>query len=294
MTVHRPKPPLPLPTSLPAPTSDRRTWLLLAVGSATSACSVVQSLAPKATVDVHTKNADGKETHYHKDISNYEDLKDLANDAADAASSVTKTLIEKLTEVPPPGDVTLATLSPALAEYEGTESDYLARSKAEDPTKFQYVQIGVRGYDAFFQACAEFYAFVYQSTELLLALEKMVSAALKGESQKKLKLAQMVDVSFVGANGSVKAELVAKKGVAVQIASLVPTFIEKGQNVVVAAKQLIDDSQNALTAPMLIAHVDLIVTGIKAGASMAQESGKLLGETSAELLGFRREESTDS
>jgi len=38
--------------------------------------------------------------------------------------------------------------------------------------------------------------------------------------------------------------------------------------------------------PALVAHVDLLVTGVEASAKMVAESGALLAETSGELTGF--------
>lgn len=269
--------------------SDRRSLLLLAAsGLGASACSMTQSLVtmPKGTIDVHTRKADGTETHYHKDVENFDDVKEVASDAAHAAGEVTDLLIEKLTEVPPPGNVTLASLSPQFAQMDGTKTDYISLAKAKEPSKFQYVQIGVAGYDAFFKACAEFYAFVYQSTEFLLDLQATLSGMAKGALTGEMKLAERLDATILVATADLKAELEWERSAAIQIATLVPGFIERGMNVVSAAKQLVDDSQNALNAPQLVAHVNLIVEGVQASTGMAIESGKLIGQTSAEFAGF--------
>lgn len=275
-----------------ARSSRRSLLLLMASGAGASACGMTTSfvapkqLMPKVTVDVHTKKADGTETHYHKDVEDFDDVKELASDAAHAASEVTRDMIITLTEVPPPGNVTLASLSPSFSQFEGSERDYVALAKTKEPEKFQYVQIGVAGYDAFFRACAEFYAYVYQSTELLLGLQGKLNATLSGAASGKMNLSERLDAAILTANVDLKAQLEWERVVAVQVATLVPSFIEKGKNVVVSAKQLIDDSQNALNAPQLIAHISLIVKGVKASASMAVESGKLIGKTSAEFSGF--------
>jgi hypothetical protein len=262
----------------------RRALLSLGLGSV--ACGLIPE--PKGFVKMKAKGPGDKEAKviYERHFEGWSEMFDTMNEAAGVSAATTGKMVEVLTAVPPPGHVTLGDLSPALLAQAGGQADFIAKASKDEPDKFRYVRLGVPGFDKFFQSAAELYAFVYQARELLVSLHGKISATVEASAEATAKLSEKVDGTLATASADAKVELEGFRDVAIQIAGLASGFYTRVTELVTASQMLIADATNLLAAPKLVAHVDLVVQGVKDSVGMVTASGKLLGEATGELVGF--------
>jgi hypothetical protein len=244
--------------------------------------TTVMGCVPSGMIQLTQNGPGGKKTLYEKKFDGWAEMFQAMDGAARASGKVAGAMVEKLTSVPPPGHVTIVDLSPGLAQFSGKSTDALATATKDDPEKFRYVQIGVRPYDDFFKASAELYGFVFQVRQTLVGLDARASAVAQGEG----KLSSRVDAAFTTASADAKAELQEWKEMSAQLAGLASDFGKKIGALTTAAQELVAAAPATIVQPKLVAHVDLVVEGVKSSASMVTTAGKLLVETGGELSGF--------
>ncbi|MEM7157313.1 MAG: hypothetical protein AAF799_30990 [Myxococcota bacterium] len=257
-------------------------------------------------------NADGTTTTEHQEFDNWDDMKAALEVSSKELRATTKELITKLTEAPPPGQVHLSDLSPALANYEGNANfDFLATADSDpEHPAFSYVRIGVPSYDDFFQAAAEFHAFVYQTKESILKLTTMararIQATANGRVSAEISLGDLValalrqtgdkgkavDGALGGALGEagegVPDDLIEMRDLALSIGKSAPQFVEKTQRLIQTGRQLVVAAPSSITNPKTVLHIDLIVKGLEDSVLVVGDSGKLLGGLVKELSTLRK------
>ena len=259
---------------------------MLAIALPLAGCSMFQI---KGTVTT-TKTVNGKTTTTTREFENWEEMKQAMDAAGKELRGTTKELITKLTEAPPPGEVHLKDLTPALASYEGDSLDFVGKARASGEHEFNYVQIGVPSYDEFFKAAAEFHAFVYQTRESVKYARGLAKARLAGEYQAEMTLGAALDAA-VAADGEaghgVGGGIAESRDLAVALAGSAPTFVEKTQKLIAAGQQLIAGAAASITNPKTLLHLDLITKGLGQSVKVVGESGKLLAEATKDLGSVR-------
>jgi hypothetical protein len=292
-----------------APLSRRWLALPLLVALALPGCGgkLKGMFQFQGTITKTKMNADGSTTTETKEYDDWETMKgDLALSGKELRAT-TKELLAKLTEAPPPGQVKLGDLSPALAQFEGNASfDFLATGEgdAEHPP-FSYVQIGVPSYDAFFKAAAEFHAFVFQTSESILKLRALaqarIQATMNGRVEAEMSLGDVVALAMrhSGEAGDVAGkaaghlgaelgegvpdDLLQMRELALSIGRSAPEFIDKTQALVSTGRQLVTAAPSSILNPKTVLHIDLIVKGLDDSVRVVGDSGKILGEMFKQL-----------
>jgi len=261
----------------------RRSFVTLGLGSV--ACA---AFAPRGRIKMKYKGPGDKKAKviYDKKFRGWGEMFDAMNGAAEVAGETAGKMVATLTEVPPPGHVKLGDLSPGLSAHADSKADFVASASKEEPEKFRYVQIGVPGFDKFFKASAELYAYVFQTRETLVTLHEHVGSGFEVGSEGTASLSAKVDSALESASDSAKAELEVFKGVAVELSGAASGFVERVADLVTAGEMLVADAAKLITAPKLIAHLKLVAQGVTDSVGMVAASGKLLGETTADLSGF--------
>lgn len=254
-------------------------------------------------------NADGSTTTETQEYDDWNEMKkDLAVSAKELRAT-TKELLTKLVEVPPPGQVKLSAVMPSLAELEGNPAfDFIAGAEGHADHDFSYVQIGVPSYDEFFQAAAEFHAFVFQTSESILKLRALaqarIQATVNGRVDAKMSLGDVVALALrhsgdAGGKAAGKAagalsggfesgegvpdDLLQMRDLALQIGRSAPQFVEKTQRLIQTGRQLVTAAPTSITNPKTVLHLDLIVKGLDQSVAVVGDSGKILVDMAKQL-----------
>lgn len=264
----------------------RASMLAIALGLA--GCSMFQF---KGTVTT-TKTVNGKTTTTTREFENWEEMKQAMDEAGKELRGTTKELITKLTEAPPPGEVKLGDLAPTLASYEGNANlDFVSSARAHGEHEFSYVQIGVPTYDAFFKACAEFHAFVFQTRETVRHIRGIAKARLGGSYNAEMSLGATLDAAMATdgeAGEGVEGGITEGRALAMALAQTAPMFVQKTQALVSSGQQLIAGAPASITNPKTVLHLDLITKGLGQSVKVVGESGKLLGEATRDLGSLKK------
>ena len=221
-----------------------------------------------------------------------EELPGAMKELGGAMAQTTELLIEKLVEVPPPGEVRLADLDPSLAQFENDpQVNFLLAAKSlEQPLGFKYVRIGVPSYDQFFQKSAELYALMYQTKQTIYSL-KTLAAKRAGQTQLPTgQLKSAVDAALAAQVSPEAAQIDMKLRVlayaATTMARAARNTVATVQELIAAGQQLVTAAPSSIMNPKTVIHLDLIVQGLGQSLQMVGESGKLLVEMIPELAGF--------
>lgn len=264
------------------------------------------------TITKTTTTADGRVVTETQEFDNWDDMKAELAVSAKELRATTKELLEKLTEAPPPGHVKLSDLSSSFAEYEGNENfDFVAAAEGDaDHPAFSYVRIGVPTYDDFFQAAAEFHAFVHQTHESIDKLRELARARIQattgGRVEAKVSLGDLVQLALeksgkgkaagvAGAALGAEAEgevvpddLVQMRDLALALGRSAPEFVNKTKRLVETGRALVAGAPSSITNPKTVLHLDLIVKGLEESVLVVGDSGKLLGDMTKQLVTLRK------
>jgi hypothetical protein len=183
-------------------------------------------------------------------------------------------MAKELTDVPPPGKITLKDVHPSLAKYEGDpKADFLVQAKDNDgkPIDWTYVRLGVSSYDDFFKTAQQTYATVYETDQSIHRMRELITT-LKIEGSAQLK--DQVDKGL-GAEGSADAEVIgdlkAMKEVGGTLATLVSQMGSNVGKLVSTGQALVTSAPTSLTNPKVATHLGLIKDGL--GASVKDLTG---------------------
>jgi len=247
-------------------------------------------------VEMHTsttvQHSDGtvehKETHWHGTL---DQLPAQMGKAGKEFGAVTAQMAKELTDVPPPGEVALDDLHPSLAKYKGQKGqDFLAHAKDDEGKKieFKYVRLGVQQYDEFFKTAAEIYALIYQTTQIVGHMRQASGAILDTKVDASAELKASVDKALGKgeADGEVTARLKGYAEQAQTLGVLIPQIAQKIAKLIQTGEALVASAASSITNPKIIAHLDLVKTGIVDSVKVIKESGGLMVNFSKDLSGF--------
>jgi hypothetical protein len=195
--------------------------------------------------------------------------------------------LKDLRKVPPPGKVKLKDLSPDLAKFENNSKvNFLLNAvdaKTKDPIPFEYVKIGVPDYDEFFQSAQEFYALLYECTEVVAQMRQLAAKILDSSAvDVRTELWMQVDnvrKKLLG-GAQVDGELVSRFNLLVDLGGvlvkLTPVVGEKALKLAQRGEALILNAKTDIMNPKVLVHLDLIKDGIVASAKAMKDSGMVL------------------
>jgi hypothetical protein len=242
----------------------------------------------------HVKATYNGETLVDKQVrfDSLEELPGAMKELGGAVAQTTDVLIEKLVEAPPPGEVRLADVDPALAQFENDPSVnfLLAARSLEQPIEFKYVRIGVPSYDQFFQKSAELYATMYQTKQTIFNL-KALAAKRTGQTQLPTGDLRGIVGSALSAPPppgalQVDAKLRGLAFAASAVARAARAVYSNATALVSAGQQLVAAAPSSITNPKTVLHLDLIVQGLTESVAMIAEAAELLATMIPELAGF--------
>ncbi|MCH9683879.1 MAG: hypothetical protein K0V04_20775 [Deltaproteobacteria bacterium] len=258
------------------------------------------------TITKTKTDENGRTVTETQEFDNWADMKEALAVSAKELRATTGKLIKQLTEAPPPGEVKLSDLSSRFADYEGDANfDFLLSAESdEDHPAFSYVRIGVPSFDDFFQAAAEFHAFVYQTHEAIDKLRALARARIQattgGRVRAKISLGDLVQLALeksgkghlagaVGEAGEgVPDDLLQMRDLALSIGQSAPDFVSKTQRLIQTGRQLVMAAPQSITNPKTVLHLDLIKKGLEDSVLVVGDSGKLLGDMVKQLGTLRK------
>lgn len=264
-----------------------RAAMAAAVAAAIPGCDMIQVKGKVTT----TKIKDGKVETKEREFHSWAEMGEALSAAYDDMADTTRELVEKLTEAPPPGKVTLTEMFPDLAKYEGDpDVDFLSQAKSGDgkPLDFTYVQIGVPQYDQFFKTSMEVYALAYQTNQVTHRLREVAAYVLNEKPDADVGLfalvsrAQKADSSDPAA----KKQLDQLAAVAQTLGRNAAALVQKIQQLVAAGQGLIAGAAASITNPKTVIHLKLIKKGLVQSIKVIKETAPLLGDLAGQLADF--------
>jgi hypothetical protein len=268
-----------------------RALPLTSVFALALSCAACSSIPVQMHTSTTIQHADGtvehKETHWHGTL---DQLPAQMGKAGKELGDVTAQMAKELTDVPPPGQVSLDSLDPSLAKYKGVKhADFLANAKDDQgkPIEFKYVRLGVPQYDDFFKTAQEIYALVYQTTQVIGQMRqisgKMIDKSVDAQSE----LKASVDKALGGSSDSeLTPRLQTLSEQAQALAVLVPQIVQKIGKLIQTGEALVASAASSITNPKVLTHLDLVKTGVVDSVKVIKESGSLMATFSKELTGF--------
>lgn len=266
----------------------------LVLGPVAGVCAAGCSYIPvKMHTESHIQHMDGTSEHKSSDWEGTLDqLPAQLAKAGKELGAVTAQLAKELTDVPPPGTVALQDIAPGLSQYQGQPGyDFLptAKDDAGKPITFSYVRLGQREFDEFFKTAQEIYALIYETTQVVGQLRKDSAKLLDTKVDASAELKGAVDKAL--ARGDADAELTARvkglAGVANVLGVLIPQLVAKVSKLAQTGEGLVASAATSLTNPKVLAHLDLVKTGLVDSVKVIKESGGLMVGFSKELTGFK-------
>jgi hypothetical protein len=243
--------------------------------------------------ETHIQHADGTVEHRSSDWEGTLDqLPAQLGKAGKELGDVTAQMAKELTDVPPPGRVTLGELHPRLAKYEGQHGrDFLSDAKdgAGEPIPFSYVRLGVPQYDDFFKTAQEIYALVYQTTQVVGQMRQLSAKLTDSRVDANAELKASVDQALgAQGDGELSGKLQAYAEMAETLAHLVPRLAHQVAKLVETGEALVANAAASLTNPKILAHLDLVKTGLVDSIHVIKESGSLMVGFTKDLSGFKK------
>ncbi len=261
--------------------------LPLAAFLAVGCSSIPVQMHTSTTIQHSDGTVEHKESHWHGTL---DQLPAQLGKAGKELGDVTAQMAKELTDVPPPGQVALDDLHPSLAKYKGQNgADFLVAAKDDSgkPIDFKYVRLGVQQYDEFFKTAQEIYALVYQTTQVISEMRQASSKILDKKIDASAELKASVDKALgANAEGEVSGKLQGFAEQAQVLAVLVPQIVQKIGKLVQTGEALVASAASSITNPKIIAHLDLVKTGIVDSVKVIKESGGLMASFSKDLAGF--------
>ena len=248
----------------------------------------VSGCATAEFVDEHLLSHAGRDmVRFGRDVSELpDDLKKASSELEVAAAQLKR----ELTDVPPPGTVTLTSLGHGLERFErDKDCNFLEGAKKPDgtPEDFSYVRIGVESYDDFFRTAQELHALTYQATKTIGRIRTLSKKVLGGTVDAGANLRVALDRAKVTATGQSKTDLVKVGELASALATSISEIAAKTDALVASGKRLVGNAPKDLTNPKLVIHLDLVKQGLVASTSVVEQSGVAMADLMKDLGPFR-------
>jgi hypothetical protein len=189
-------------------------------------------------------------------------------------------IASELTDLPPPGRITLRDVHSDLAGAEGQEQlDFIAggTKRGGEAYDFKYVRLGIPAFDDFFRSAARTYAVAYQQRECdtrrRALSEKLLGRKLEGKLDDEAR-------SAVARGDSKGAEYLVR--LQEMSGPLSTTAVETGSaaaGLATAGLKLAKDAPRAIRSPKVLLHVDQVVVGVSESVGLIRDSATLLSAT---------------
>lgn len=239
-------------------------------------------------VDEHLLSHAGRNmVRFGRDVSELpDDLKKASSELESAAAQLKR----KLTDVPPPGTVTLNSLGHGLERFErDKDCNFLVGAKKPDgtPEDFTYVRIGVDSYDDFFRTAQELHALTYQAKKTIARIRTLSNQVLGRPIDAGANLRVALDRAKVTATGQSKTDLENVGELAAVLATSISEIVAKTDALVTSGKRLVGNAPSDLTNPKLVIHLGLVKRGLVASTSVVEQSGVAMADLMKDLGPFR-------
>ncbi len=178
---------------------------------------------------------------------------------------IVKEMIADILRVPPPGVIKLADLDPAFASFAGGPHDYVG-------DRFEYVRIDVPAFDAFFEASMGLFAYTTQLFRSTDVLRSEVALNVGYRKVGKMSAHELVQRGQLSASSENLATVV---GAALGPGS---SYRDQARTLRATGTNLVANAKSTLIDPRVVAHVGLVVRGIKKSLEVIGESLKLVLE----------------
>lgn len=267
--------------------------VLACVVASSAACNLIQ-VKQDRTMTYH--NADGTVTVKHEHWEGTLDqlpshMGKQLTEAGDQLATATTKMVKQLKDVPPPGKVKLGDLGPGMGKFEGNpQTDYLLQAKDDDgnPIAFEYVQLGVPSYDAFFKQAQQVFALCYQANQTLEHMATLSGQILNTKVAVDASLSASVTSALGQANAdaSAVAQLKAMQDLAASVGTQVAQIAKGIDALVATGKALILSAPTSLTNPKVLLHLGLVKDGLTDSVKVIKSSGELMGGMTGSFTGF--------
>ncbi len=179
---------------------------------------------------------------------------------------IIKEMIQDILHVPEPGQIALADLDPAFVPLADSKYDHVGTDK------FTYVRLDVPAFDGFFKSSMELFAYTTQLVRTSEDLRHEIGLRQGHKEASSMKVRELLAVasrteSLQGLTGAVEATLSPSAGYREQIDGLRSS-----------GAALVANAKKTLINPRVIAHVDLVVKGVKQSLEVLAETAKLFVE----------------
>lgn len=227
-----------------------------------------------------TRTVDGKKVTEEVEYENYRawfrsvgrefvnPYKQIAVALAQAYKALRATIqemIRKITEVPEPGLIRLADVDADLAAHAGGPHDYVG-------DKFEYVRIDVPAYDQFFESSMGLFAYTTQIHDSSMELRNRVGLRVGYGPVGRMSVEQLV---AEGGQSPGSADLAKVVGATANVGQ---GYRDRIKGLRASGGSLVAGAKQSLIDPRVIAHLDLIVKGLKQSVEVIAESAKLLAK----------------
>jgi hypothetical protein len=235
-------------------------------------------------VTTESTDESGKRIKKTYEVDDWDDftstLSAVGDDFSDHASRVKTAMVRiasELTDLPPPGRITLRDVHADLADAEGQEQlDFIAggAKRGGDAYDFKYVRLGIPAFDDFFHGAARTYAVAYQrrecDTRRRALSEKLLGRKLEGKLEDEARTA----VSRGGGQG---AEYLARlQGMSGPLGTSAAETGSAAAGLATAGLKLAKDAPRAIRSPKVLLHVDQVVLGVSESVGLIRDSAGLL------------------
>lgn len=252
-----------------------------------TACSAIPVKMNTSMTVVHSDGTvEHKETHWEGTL---DQLPGQIAKAGDDLADVTGKMVKELTDVPPPGKVTLSDLGPGMQSYQGNpQCDFLVAAKGDDgkPIDFQYVQLGQPSFDKFFKDAQVMYATVYQADQTVHRMRELAGKITGQKIDASAALGAAVSQALQNNDAdsqSLVAELKQMQQLGTTLASLVTQFASRVTGLIADGEQLVASAATSLTNPKVVTHLGLVKQGLVDSLGVVKSSAELLVKFGGDL-----------
>ena len=235
-------------------------------------------------VTTESTDESGKRVKKTYEVDDWDDftktLSAVGDDFSDHASRVKAAMgriASELTDLPPPGKITLRDVHSDLARAEGEEQlDFIAggAKRGGDAYDFRYVRLGIPAFDDFFRGAARTYAVAYQrrecDTRRRALSEKLLGRKLDSTLDDEARRA-------VSRGEGPGAEYLARlQAMSTPLSTSAAETGGAAADLATSGIKLARDAPRAIRSPKMLLHLDKVVLGVNESVGLIQDSAELL------------------